>query len=99
LSKKLREPFSESPHGVPPTPSVQLDRLRLFRIRVKYTNELLRESPVENAERIFFIELTRSVIEIRCADHGPLAVHDHEFAVNERGLILVDFDARLQQSS
>src|SRR5262249_23038222 len=46
---------------------------------------------------VFFIQLSRSIIEIRRTDDRPFAIHNHELAVNESGAILINLDAGLQQ--
>src|SRR5262249_9826790 len=52
---------------------------------------------VENADRVFFVELPRSVVQVGRTDHGPFAVNHYKLAVNECRPILVDPGAGFQQ--
>src|SRR4030095_11922550 len=91
--EELSKAFDESPHGISTSQVTQLNRVRALCVRFKHANKLLGQLAIEDADRIFFIELTRAVIEIWRADDGPFAVHHHEFAVNECRPIFGDLDA------
>src|SRR6185295_2777046 len=90
----------ESQEAMDPAPALQLlagDLPRAFQILIKdllepVCNRFIVENKIE-----LIIDAHGAVIEIRTADRGPNPVDRHALGVHQRGVVLVQLNAPVQQ--